>query len=179
MRNKYTYKDVEKYKDRRICGKIIDYNHVKGYGFIKTEDGKDIFISSYNLIRKNSEKKIFFGTKVDFNLDMYGKKVIATNIKILESENIEYKITEDLAFHSKDILKAGFSNSYKEIIANAKKNNDFKFIEELTNNFNEKEFLYIYIVDKKNKEYRFYNKDSSVPNVIKTDLNELQKLLGI
>lgn len=179
MRNKYTYKDVEKYKDRRICGRIIDYNHAKGYGFIKTEDGKDIFISSYNLIRKNSEKKIFFGTKVEFNLGIFRNKIIATDIKIIETERKEFKFTDEFPICSKDILKAGFSNSYNEIITNAKRNKNFEFIEELKNNYKKDEFSYIYVVDKKNNEYRFYSKDSSVPNVRKTDLKELQRILGI
>lgn len=44
--------DYEKYNGEHIYGRIRMYDPGKEYGFISTEDGKDIFISSYSFFIK-------------------------------------------------------------------------------------------------------------------------------
>ena len=60
----FDQKDFEKYSGQTMYGRIKEYSHSRGYGFIFTEEGKDIFVSSlqhgYSLMDLDY---VFFRTK--------------------------------------------------------------------------------------------------------------------
>ena len=56
--------DYNKYKGQEMYGRIVSYNKNKGYGFIYTEIGKEIFASSYNF--KKNDHHVNIGDTVKF-----------------------------------------------------------------------------------------------------------------
>lgn len=61
-------------------GKVIRFNPEKGYGFIKTEDGKDVFFHYSSLIM-DGFKTIEVNSEVEFDLQESEKGLRALNIK--------------------------------------------------------------------------------------------------
>ncbi len=55
-----------------VTGTVKWFNDEKGYGFIKQENGKDIFVH-YNSINGNGRKTLYEGQKVSFEV-VDGKK---------------------------------------------------------------------------------------------------------
>ena len=73
-----------KYENQILYGRICRYNPKEGYGFIKTEIGPDIFVSSYNV---EKEKKLFYGCVVTFKVTRTkDNKVTATEVEINEHQ---------------------------------------------------------------------------------------------
>ena len=66
-------------------GIVIMFNYSKGYGFIETGEGKDVFFhSSQLLIPGENYKTIAVGEKVEFELEESERGYHATNIKIIK-----------------------------------------------------------------------------------------------
>lgn len=61
-------------------GKVIRFNPEKGYGFIKTEDGKDVFFHYSSLIM-DGFKTIEVNSEVEFDSQESEKGLRALNIK--------------------------------------------------------------------------------------------------
>ena len=76
-------KDFEKYSGQTMYGRIKEYSHSRGYGFIFTEEGKDIFVSSYELGKL--EDKISVGTTVKFTPKQWKERYVASDITIVEN----------------------------------------------------------------------------------------------
>ena len=82
VHNRMTEEDVIRNNGAVMYGRVRQYANKDGYGFIHTEDKKDIFVSSYVLGKK--EDKFRVGALVSFIPVMYEGKVVADEIKILE-----------------------------------------------------------------------------------------------
>jgi len=66
-------------------GKLKFYNHVKGYGFIEREEGqKDLFVH-ISEFRKNGIKKVKQGMIVEYALDDWNGKPVATDIYVVHT----------------------------------------------------------------------------------------------
>lgn len=61
-------------------GKVIRFNPEKGYGFIKTEDGRDVFFHYSSLIM-DGFKTIEVNSEVEFDSQESEKGLRALNIK--------------------------------------------------------------------------------------------------
>lgn len=59
------------------------FDNVKGYGFIESADGQDIFVH-YKQIEGSGYKTLKEGQKVEFELTKCDKGPVATNVKIIE-----------------------------------------------------------------------------------------------
>lgn len=82
--DRLTENDVIKNGGTLMYGRVRQYSHKEGFGFIYTESGKDVFVSSYAIGKKN-EKRFFVGTLVSFIPIMHENKVVASEITILKS----------------------------------------------------------------------------------------------
>ncbi len=60
-------------------GSIKWYDSVKGYGFIQTEEDKDIFVHRTGL--QNSQKELLPGDSVEFDIEEREKGPVAINVK--------------------------------------------------------------------------------------------------
>jgi len=60
-------------------GKVKWYNEVKGYGFIKAEDGQDIFVHRSGL--DSSTAKLETEQEVEFEIKPGEKGMVAINVK--------------------------------------------------------------------------------------------------
>jgi CspA family cold shock protein len=58
------------------------YNEIKGYGFITTEEGKDIFVHRSSI--SESYPRLETGQKVTFNTKAGEKGEVAVDVKILK-----------------------------------------------------------------------------------------------
>ena len=63
------------------------FNNIKGYGFIVDEQGNDIFVH-YSIIPGKGFKSLEDGQKVVFDLVETNKGLQATNVKVIEKEEI-------------------------------------------------------------------------------------------
>jgi CspA family cold shock protein len=61
-----------------VNGKVARWLDGKGYGFIKGEDGKDIFVHNSDIQGKNSLRE---GEKVEFEVTQGDKGPRAVNVK--------------------------------------------------------------------------------------------------
>lgn len=64
-------------------GKLKFYNHVKGYGFIEREEGQNDLFVHISEFRKNGIKKVKQGMTVEYSLDEWNGKPVATDIYIV------------------------------------------------------------------------------------------------
>ena len=66
-------------------GKVIMFNASKGYGFIKSENGQDIFFHcSQLIIPGQTYKTIEVNTNVNFEIEESERGFLATNIRVEE-----------------------------------------------------------------------------------------------
>ena len=64
-------------------GKVKNFNKEKGYGFIKTEEGKDIFFH-YSELKMEGFKTVEPNKNVEFELIETEKGLRAVNIVVVE-----------------------------------------------------------------------------------------------
>ena len=64
-------------------GKVKNFNKEKGYGFIKTEEGKDVFFH-YSELKMEGFKTVEANKTVEFELIETEKGLRAVNIVVVE-----------------------------------------------------------------------------------------------
>jgi CspA family cold shock protein len=69
-------------KSKTMKGTIKWYDRVKGYGFIQTEDNKDIFIHRSGL--EDSHIQLEAGQAVEFEVEQREKGPVAIKVKRVE-----------------------------------------------------------------------------------------------
>ena len=67
----------------KMLGKVKNFNNEKGYGFIKTENGKDLFFH-YSELQMEGYKTVNSGANVEFEVIETEKGLRAVNIKIID-----------------------------------------------------------------------------------------------
>lgn len=97
------YNDACKYSGQRLLGRVGAYFIKEGYGFLHTELGKDIFLSSYAL--NDLERKIALGTVLSFKISILKDKVMASDILIEDNShfNDTVFITNEVSFKLKKL----------------------------------------------------------------------------
>ena len=80
----YNSEDFAKYDGWYLYGRIRMYDMEKGYGFIYTEDGKDIYMSSYALSSHKQEQYCILGTIVKFRVEQRGERYCAIEVEIMK-----------------------------------------------------------------------------------------------
>ncbi|OGX15911.1 MAG: cold-shock protein [Omnitrophica WOR_2 bacterium RBG_13_41_10] len=68
-------------------GKVKWFSNAKGYGFITTEDEKDIFVH-YSAIAGDGYKSLNDGDAVEFEITQSDKGEAAVNVKKISAESI-------------------------------------------------------------------------------------------
>lgn len=97
---RYTTEMYKKNNGKVSYGRVLNYDHMKGYGFIHTEEGADIFLSSYNLSNKQ-DRHITVGALVSFVPELYGSAYSASQITIIN----EYPAEKELELPNGDIIR--------------------------------------------------------------------------
>ena len=64
----FTQENYEQSKNKYIFGKVLWYVHKKGYGFIYTEYGTELFLSAWAIPKANMEYSLHIGTIVKFKV---------------------------------------------------------------------------------------------------------------
>ena len=64
-------------------GKVVRFNPKKGFGFIRSDDEKDIFFH-YSSLVMDGFKTVDIDVEVEFDLEETAKGLRASNIKLLE-----------------------------------------------------------------------------------------------
>ena len=65
-----------------MLGTVKNFNNEKGFGFIKTEEGKDLFFH-YSELQMEGFKSVNAGDKVEFEVIETEKGLRAVNIKVI------------------------------------------------------------------------------------------------
>jgi CspA family cold shock protein len=65
-------------------GTVKWFNDTKGYGFIKTEDGQDVFVH-HSEIKADGFRSLKEGEKVQFEVNQGPKGRKATNVRVLQT----------------------------------------------------------------------------------------------
>lgn len=63
-------------------GKVKWYNEVKGFGFIETENGDDIFVHRSGL--DSSHNRLMTDQKVEFEIRQGDKGLVAFNVRVVK-----------------------------------------------------------------------------------------------
>ena len=69
--------------EERETGEVKWFNDAKGYGFIKREEGDDVFVH-FRGIRGDGHKSIREGQKVEFNVVQGDKGLQAQDVVVVE-----------------------------------------------------------------------------------------------
>jgi CspA family cold shock protein len=77
---------MKKKEKIKMVGKVKWFNNEKGYGFIKTEEGKDVFVHYSNVI-KEGFKTLEENENVEFDVQQVDKGLQAINVKSIEELN--------------------------------------------------------------------------------------------
>jgi len=64
-------------------GKVKWFDAKKGFGFIVSDDGKDVFVHFSDIASEQSYKSLEEGTEVEFELKEDGKGLKASNVKVV------------------------------------------------------------------------------------------------
>jgi cold shock CspA family protein len=111
---------------KTMTGRIMTFDRMKGYGFIRTPTSEDIFLSSYDVSR-NVWKKISVGDYVEFvvgeNVDA-SKPVVAKNTTIIKKmprclsikmpNNEELEVRYINQFGKKTLIEDGYRELYPD-----------------------------------------------------------------
>lgn len=63
-------------------GKVKWFNNKLGYGFIKNDNEKDIFVHYSNIVSEKKFKKLYKGQKVQFNISETDRGMQAVNVTV-------------------------------------------------------------------------------------------------
>ena len=69
-------------EEKKVIGTVKWFNPEKGYGFIKAEDGKEIFIH-YSAIQSDGYKTLEEGQKVQFEIVEGNRGPQAANVSLI------------------------------------------------------------------------------------------------
>ena len=107
-----------------MAGRILTFDRMKGYGFIRTSENEDIFFSSYD-VPKNIWKKISVGDYVEFIVGdnkNIKKPVIARNATIVKKmprhlsivmpNHEELEVRHINQFGKKTLIEDGYKKLY-------------------------------------------------------------------
>ena len=68
-----------------MVGQVAMFNTLKGYGFITTDNHKDVFFHRSQLLRSDRQEVLIKkGTKVQFDIEISDRGEHATNIVLLD-----------------------------------------------------------------------------------------------
>lgn len=84
FRSAQIYAHLEKEGERLLNGIVKWFNDAKGYGFIATDEGKDIFVH-YTAINMDGRKTLFEGQQVEFEIADGPKGPQAANVSASSS----------------------------------------------------------------------------------------------
>lgn len=174
---------------KEVEARIISYSYKQGYGFARTIDGTDVFISSYHVGGAKAEKALFFGSKISFKYGLFNERICATEVKLLEQypsgDILEIKTDDErsIEFPIEKILKVGVS----ELSKNPKFLKKLLEEENIAENYYEvgytdKDFKVLFVELKNGVTYRFFEKGSKIKgngqlNVVRTYSNIYDKFL--
>lgn len=64
-------------------GKVKWFNAEKGYGFIESDDGQDVFVH-FSAIQSDGYRSLNEGSKVEFEITTGDKGAQASNVSVVE-----------------------------------------------------------------------------------------------
>lgn len=155
-----------------MYGRVRQYANRDGYGFIHTENKKDIFVSSYTLGKK--EKHFRVGALVKFIPIIREGKIIADEIIILEKfpSGEVLQLPNGKTISVGRICKFGYVG-WKQVLANINQTEE-QMIEA---GYTYKDLEYIFIRTFSG-ELRFYNTGAKQKGYGQTDLSKFEKELN-
>ncbi len=140
-------------------GRVVDNIHMRGYGFIISPEGEELFFSSYEINgqpRRHSPFRV--GSIVTYIPTLHDGKKVATNVKLVE----RYPEGKDLLLPNGEILRLKrlrkFGISYgKHNIETLNLSED----ELKEHGYSLRDLDYLYF-NTSQGEYRFFNQDSKL-----------------
>lgn len=155
--NRFDLTDYERSAGKEIFGRIKEYSRKKGYGYIFTEDGKDIFLSSYDL--GDLEYKVAFGTTLKFIPELWNDKYKATKITVVSNESFNEVIEcpNDICFKPKNLEKFDYISGRRLLKEKVILEN--KLIE---HGYYAKDLDCVFFRTNKGDEYRFFQQGAPI-----------------
>jgi len=74
--------------EKNLIGKVKFFHTKKGWGFIRTEDGKDYFVH-YSQIKADGFKNLNRDDEVEFDIIEGDKGIMAGNVKVIKEAVVQ------------------------------------------------------------------------------------------
>ncbi len=156
--NGFRVKDVEINAGRLMYGRVMQYSPIDGFGFVYSENGRDIFFSSYNVMSKAVEKNICVGATVRYLPIVSGDKAVATQLEIID----KFPSGERLLLPNGKVIPIRLVRKFGIIGGNvAIKTAGITRHEIKDHNYNVSDCKYLYF-STAHGEYRFFNEGSFI-----------------
>ncbi len=152
-------KFFEKYKNCKLYGRIKSYSKKKGFGWIMTELGQDVFLSSYSI----KDKKIAIGTIVKFTPvekttgEMGG--YAAADIEVVDNSCVynDYYMPNGKKIRWRSVERFGYVKGDKVLDKLNISKDDL-----INHGYDEDSLSYAFIRLQNGDEYKFFGKTSPV-----------------
>lgn len=158
MSSRFGESDFNNVNGKPIEGVVKEYSPIMGYGFILCLDGKDIFLSSYDIGRYR-ETKIGIGTIIRFVPVLRNDKYVASEIEIVDNsmQDDYIQVSDDFSILIRRIAKIMYKNGEQVIKENGLRIEDLQ-----DNGISVDELAHISISVKKRNcpDYKIFDKSS-------------------
>ncbi len=139
-------------------GRIVDNNHMKGFGFLVSDDGEELFFSSYSENVRYRHSPFRVGSIVSFEIGSHNGRRVAVNVKLIERypEGKEILLPNGESVRLKRLRKFGISYGKHNMDSLGLSEDELR-----EHGYSLKDLDYLYF-NTTQGEYRFFNKDSKL-----------------
>lgn len=162
-----TYRDEMDLDEEHMYGRVLHYSPQKGYGFLRGEDGKDIFVSSMDIKKSRRETSMRSGAIVTYVPVSRNGRMVATNVRIVNAYPVkEILMPDGSVVDPWNIDKIGIKKTLRATTDKGENGQSEPAYDE---------YMYVSFRSDRRKELRFYDNCSYLPSNGKMNIQKFYK----